>query len=364
MSQIYNFISRNNILDVHDYSSKSEIKKFESVRFRIQNSMHLNFHTPIGIYNTKIISITNKQLSFLPAVLGHFLGDQYAGKLQDTYNNLISNTADDIIINDHVLQFIDYESISGTGHSYDLMFYILFMYKQYSLPLKLLVVKSDNRYYNDTLQLIRKYFDIEYIYIETDRNYIIENLYCCQTYQNVFFNEVKQFINDYLIIPIINKYDMLNSKSYTTVYNIKQAGIDNINSITNTTYIYTPLFQISCNKNYWYNLKLEDTDYIIYLINKASNIIITWGSTFYININYYLLSSNNKFISLVFHPSVNCERSFFVNVDNNIIGQYMPEWATGNLLRNQVYTTFKFNGEIIVTSCLDQWANTTKLLSI
>ena len=148
------------------------------------------------------------------------------------------------------------------------------------------------------------------------------------------------------------------------MYNIKQAGIDNINSITNTTYIYTPLFQISCNKNDWYNLKLEDTDYIIYLINKATNIIITWGSTFYININYYLLSSNNKFISLVFHPSVICERSFFRNIDNNMIEQDMPQSATSYMFRNQVYTTFKFNGEIITTSCLDEWANTTKLLSI
>lgn len=362
MSQIYNFISRNNILDVHDYSSKSEIKKFENVRFRIENSMYLNFHTPIGIYNTKIISTTNKQLSFLPAVLGHFLGDQYAGKLQDTYNNLIINTADDIIINDHVLQFIDYESISGTGHSYDLMFYILFMYKQYSLPLKLLVVKSDNKYYNGTLELIRKYFDIEYIYIETDRNYIIENLYCCQTYQNVFFNEVKQFINDNLIIPIIRKYDMLNSKSYNTVYKIKQYNNNDINRL-HSAFIYTLNFNEKSKQNGWCDLESVYEEYKIYLLNKASNIIITWGSAFYINIEYYLLSADNKFISLLFHDNISCESTYIINIDN-LYKHYMPEWATSNIFRDQVYTTFKFNGEIIVASSLDKWVNSTKLLSI
>jgi len=364
MAQIYNFISHDNILDLHDYSSKSEIKKFENVRFRVQNSMYINFYTPIGIYDTKIISITNKQFSFLPAVLGHFLGDEYAAKLQNTYNNLINDTTHDIIINEHVLQFMDYESISGTGHSYDLMFYILFMYTKYNIPLKLLVVKSENKYYNNTLEIIQKYFDIEYIYIETDTNYSIQYLYCCQTYQNVFFNEVKEFINERLISKIILKYDKLNSISYTTVYNIKEFGINNVNSITDTTYTYTPLFLELCNKNNWHNLKLEDTEYIIYLINKASNIIITWGSTFYINIDYYLVSSNNKFISLIFHPLVICERSFFINLDNNIIQQCMPEWATSNILRDQVYTTFKFNGEILITSCLNEWIHTTKLLSI
>ena len=362
MSQIYNFISREKILDVHNYSSKSEIKKFENVRFRIQNSMYLNFYTPIGIYNKQIISITNRQFSFLPAVLGHFLGDKYAVNLQDTYNNLISNSADDIIINDHVLQFMDYDSISSTGHSYDLMFYILFMYKQYSLPLKLLVVKSDNKYYNGTLELIRKYFDIEYIYIETDRNYSIENLYCCQTYQNVFFNEVKQFINDNLIIPIINKYDMLNSKSYTTVYKIKKYDINNTERLQ-MSYLYTLKFKEICDQNDWYDINLIDEEYKIYLLNKASNIIVTWGSAFYINIDYYLMSTENKFISLLFHDNVSCERGFIISIDN-YYKHHLPESATSYMFRNQVYTTFKFNGEIIVTSCLDEWANTTKLLSI
>ena len=47
-----------------------------------------------------------------------------------------------------------------------------------------------------------------------------------------------------------------------------------------------------------------------------------------------------------------------------MIEQDMPEWATSNIFRDQVYTTFKFNGEIIVASSLDEWANTTKLLSM
>ena len=156
MSQIYNYIPRDLILSVHNYSIKTEVKEFKNVRFRTEISNTLNFYTPMGIYNDKIISVTNKQLSFLPDILDHFISTEYATKLQDTCKNL-NITDDNIIINEPVMQFIDYESINGTGHSYDLMFYILYIFITNNIKAKLLVVRSDNEYYNSTLDLIKKY---------------------------------------------------------------------------------------------------------------------------------------------------------------------------------------------------------------
>jgi hypothetical protein len=360
MSQIYNYISRDLILKSHDYSIKTIVKEFSNISFRTEISNTLNFYTPIGIYEDKIISITNKQLSFLPDILSHFISTVYGDKLKDTYKNLIT-LENNIIIDEPVMQFMDYESISGTGHSYDLMFYILYIFIQNNIKAKLLVVKSENKYYNITLDLIKKYYNIEYIFIEPNTNYTIKEFYCCQTYQNVLFNEVKEFINNTLIIPIINKYNTLDSISYKNIYKIK---INNINSINGTfnSYEYTDLFTKFCSEYDYFNIDNLDEEYKIFLLNKSKNIIITWGSSFYININYYLLSTKNKFISVIFHPHISSDKKFITNIDNHYKQIMHSEYCGGFM--DQYYNKLIFNGEVIESSILDEWLEKTKLLSI
>jgi hypothetical protein len=360
MSQIYNYIPIDLILTVHNYSIKTEVKQFINVRFRTEISNILNFHTPIGMYNNKIISVTNKQLSFLPDVLNHFISTEYGNKLKDTYNNLI--TVDNYIsIDEPVMQFMDYESINGTGHSYDLMFYILYIFITNNIKAKLLVVKSENKYYNITLDLIKKYYNVEYIFIEPDTSYSIKQFYCCQTYQNVLFNEVKEFINNTLIIPIIDKFNRLDSIVYNNIYKIKINNKNNING-TFSSYEYTDLFTNFCEVHDYFNIDNIDEEYKIFLLNKSTNIILNWGSMFYININYYLLSTENKFISVIFHPYISSDNKFIINI-NNYYKQHMPSEYCGNIM-DQCYNKLIFNGEVIESSLLDEWIQKTKLLSI
>ena len=361
MSQIYNYIPRDLILKLHNYSIKTEVKEFTNVSFRTEISNTLNFYTPIGIYKDKIISITNRQLSFLPDILGHFISTDYGVSLQNTYKNLIT-LENNITIDEPVMQFMDYDSVSGTGHSYDLMFYILYIFTTKNIKAKLLVVKSDNKYYNTILDLIKKYYNIEYIYIEPNTNYTIKKFYCCQTYQNVLFNEVKEFINNTLIIPIIDKFDKMDSISYNNIYKIKIDNQNNINACS-STYKYTESFNNFCSDFNYYNIDNIDEEYKIYLLNKSTNIIITWGSIFYIYIDYYLLSTKNKYISVIIHPSTKCGKIMIEYLDNNSYKQNMGSNFCGGFM-DQYYNNLFFKGEKIETDKLDTWVSNTKLLGI
>jgi hypothetical protein len=90
MSQIFNYeqINHND-----DYEGNIMIHNFTNVLFRTQTSSLSNFQAQLGVTDDKkIISTTNKQLSFLVKKYVHFLGDNYANDLKNTYNELISST--------------------------------------------------------------------------------------------------------------------------------------------------------------------------------------------------------------------------------------------------------------------------------
>lgn len=348
MSQIFNYINYDSINHVDDYNNDVFIYNFCNVTFRTQISTYLNFYTPIGIYDNKIISLTNKQLSFLIKRYIHFLGHEYAIDLKNTYDNINSSKIDEIlIIDDDVFQFFDYESINGTGHSYDLMFYLLYNYKINNLSSKLLVVESDNKYYNPLLELIKKYFNIEYIFIKPNKTYLFKNFSCIRTYQNIFFNEVKNFININLIQPIIYKYEKINEKYYDNIIKNKYQNSNSINRL-NTTYIKTPLLDKFCFEKNIFDLNMVDDneELKIYLLNKAKIIIINWGSIYYININYYLLNTENKFISLIIHKNIMEETVMTSKINDFYIKQNMPSSACANIM-DQVYNNWYFNGEKI-----------------
>jgi hypothetical protein len=345
MSEIFSYISPNDILVVDDYSiSENIVHTFTDVSFRIEICPNfLNFHSPIAIVNNKIINISNKQLSFLVYKYIHFVGHQLASQMVSTYTNLKNIDEPIEIIEEHVFQFVDYESINGTSHSYDLMFYLLYIYKKYNLTSKLIVVHSNNKYYNHILKLIKDNYNIEYIYLNTNKNYIFKNYSCVRTYQNILFNEVKQFINDTLITTILDKYQ--NMEYYTSLIKLKINNTNNINRC-NDSFDYTDKYRQYIINNNIYDLNtLDNEEHKIYLLNKATNIIISCTSGYYINICYYIVDYSNKNISVVFHTNNSFDLWMF-QVQNNMIRQRMPSHFCAGII-DQVYNSIEFKGRII-----------------
>jgi hypothetical protein len=351
MSQILNYISRNQIHCItdynDDYTKNNIVYTFDNVKFRTHNSNYLNFYTPLGIYNDKVIDITNRQLSFLLHRLNHFLGDTYANELKKTYEALqITNDSNTIIVQEEVFQFCDYDNISGTSHSFDLMFYLLYHYCLNNKKCKLLVIEDDNKYYNDFLQLIKNNFNVEYFFIRPNQTYLFRRFNCIRTFQNILFNEVKQFINLKLIQPIIQKYENNHTVFYEEVLKIKFNIKNNVN--INTGYEKTNQFIYFLEENkHMVDLNYVDNEELkIYLLNKANKIVLTWGSVFHINATYYLLNAENKHITIIYHPTVVCEKYFIKKMDeNNLFRLNLPEiYST---FTNQYYNQFTFEGELL-----------------
>ena len=228
------------------------------------------------------------------------------------------------------------------------MFYLLYYYKHFNLNYKLLVVESNNKYYNSLLNLIKKYYNVEFFYIKEHTCYLFKKIVCIKSYQNVLFNFVKNFINNTLISNIIDKYDKENTKYFDSIIKLKYNNINTTNRL-NQTFNNTKELDLFIEKNKYYNL--NDIDYNeelkIYYLNKSKNIIIDWGSSYYININYYLLTSNEKFITVVFHKNMGGERNNLIN-NNYTIKQNLPSRCYPGVPKNMnIYSNFLFYGKII-----------------
>jgi hypothetical protein len=350
MGDIYNYIPSHDILNVHDYTKRDLTLTFTDVLFRTSNTNFHSFQAPLGLKDNKCISTTNKQLSFLPAKLQHFLGNEYASCLKTQYNTIRADT-NIIIVDEPVYQFFDYESVSGTGHAYDLMFYLLFNYIQTNQKSKLLVVKSNNAWYNKLLDLIKEWYDVEYYVIEESITYRFLNFTCAQTYQNILFDDVKNFIYISLVNPIINKYDNMGFKYYDNIYKIKISNQHNTGRC-NSDYILTDEFKSFTESNNYHSIDSYSEEEKIYILNKAKNIIITWGSSWYININYYTHALDNKYIYVIYHSNMMSEYNFLFETGTHI-RQNMPSWASGGYT-NQSYNTTLFSGKKLAIGSLSE----------
>jgi len=346
MCEIFNYINNDKINHVDNYEGKIIIYNFKNILFRTQISSILNFHTPLGVTeDNKIISITNKQLSFLIKKYVHFISNKYAEELKNTYENIMKTNYNEII-NEEVFLFFDYESISGTGHSYDLMFYLIYIYKLNNLNCKLLVVTSENKYYNSTLTLIKNLLKIEYIFIDPDKTYLIKNFNCARSYQNVFFHEVKEFINKNIIDPIIEHYDKLNTKFYKNIIKLKYKNSSTLCRDNDNFYKTTSFENFLVNNNVYDLNTIDDNEELkIYLVNKAETITVNWGSAYIININYYLKNTIKKKISVVIQNNIG-STVMLQPISNNIFKQHMPGYYCANIM-DQVYNTWEFSGEVL-----------------
>lgn len=343
MSRVFSFIPREDVQFVDTYSDPARLHIFKDIRFRTGVASLYNFHTPIGIHDSKIINITNKQLSFQINQYKHHIGDWYSQELANTYNVLrTSNKSNDVRITDPMFYFFDYECVNGWSHSFDCMFYLLYMYSGWKFNCKLLVVKSDNVHYNNTLALIKNLFSVEYMYIEPNVNYVFSEFYCVRNYLNVLFHEVKDFVNKRVVQPILAKYE--GHPYFDTICKIKYKTNGNLNRL-DTSLDKSDVFTSACEKRSIVDISnLENEELKIYLLNKATNIIVCWGSAYYININYYVQDVSTKFVSVLFHKNIMGERNFLTvengTISQNLIGQ------SGEYV-DQVYNTFRCNGEVI-----------------
>ena len=359
MSRVFSFIPHDDVRIVDAYDNPAQLHCFKEMRFRTGIASLYNFHTPIGIHDSKIVNITNKQLSFQIYQYKHHIGDWYSQELANTYNALrTSDKSDDVRIAEPVFYFFDYECVNGWSHSFDCMFYLLFMYSTWNFNCKLLVVKSDNVHYNNTLKLIKSLFHVDYVYIEPNVNYTFSEFYCVRNYLNVLFHEVKDFVNKRVVQPILAKYE--GHPYADTICKIKYKTVGNVNRL-DTSLERSDVFAKACaERNIMDISDLENEELKIYLLNKATNVIVCWGSAYYININYYIQDTSTKFISVLFHKNIMSERNF-LTVENGKVSQNLTNQS--GVYVDQEYNTFRCNGEVIDNiDTLEDYASRSVLL--
>jgi hypothetical protein len=137
----------------------------------------------------------------------------------------------------------------------------------------------------------------------------------------------------------------MNEKYYDNIIKIKYKNNNSIDRL-NTTYEKTHIFNKFCFEKKIFDLNdIDDNEELkIFLINKAKKLIIAWGSNYYININYYLSNTQDKFISVLFHNNIMTESIFISKINDNTFKQNMPSQYCSNIT-NQVYNNFIFKGE-------------------
>ena len=358
MTSLYEIFGHSDINVIDDYSGEKKIHQLSNVKMKIKVHDEYGFICFVAIQDDKILNICNKHIYYFPEVVKSLSGHKYLLGLHDLYISLKEEPIIEVIDED-VFQFFDYESVSGTGHSFDLMMYLMYIYKINGLTCKLLIPKSSNVHYKRLCMLLKEYFDLEFLEVEYNKAYSFKSYRCVRTYINTLFNEVKEFIDNTLIIPIIKKYDALNIPSSECVARIK-IGLESTMNPVDASFCLTESFTNLCKEN---KVCFLDTtlpeDLKIYYINKASKIIVCWGSIFYVYIDYYLISTKNKYISVIYHKNSMAERKFITFLDNSIYKQTILEYSP---ILDQVYNTLRFKGEVIdnLTS-LDEYVNQTNI---
>jgi hypothetical protein len=286
----------------------------------------------------------NRQFFYIPEILHGCCGIDYSRELRATYESILqSNKETQETITTPVFYFMDYDSANGTGHTYDVLFYLLYMYKSFNLNCPIVIPNSKNRYFRSFINLLRAYYNIEFLELEYGKTYCFETVYFVRTYLNLFFPEVKLFLNETLIEPILKKYK--DKPSYETVARLKLRP-KGVVIKPQAIFDVSDEFTLEC-KNHSIFFIEEDIpeDLKIYYINKAKTILVCWGSIYYIYIDYYLKSTEDKFISVLFHKYMMPERHSLIGSTGRIYQQMYH--CDRNI--HQIYNSLSFEGEVIDT---------------
>ena len=267
---------------------------YENVKFRFEPELGLQ-NVPVGsfcvhqvgLYNDEIIKETHKMLYHWgnPTDLwGHKEINQISGNLRQSDNF--------IVVEDEVFQFFDCFPFAPV-HNLDDTYNLLYSYLTSGLKCKLLVMENNNFYYNQTLDSLKRYFDIEYFYIKEHTNYLFRKFNCIKQYHSIK-GEALQFIKEKYLKKIVDKYE--GRKYYNNICIIKR--LEPKNCSTWDVIEYTENFINYKKENEIFDLNdvTDDLDYKIYLINKSNTIITNYESPFNVNVQKHCIDTNKRII--------------------------------------------------------------------
>lgn len=340
-----------------DYSGDIKIHCIENCLFHVSVSSELHFLTNVATVDGKIQSISNKQFYYLPEKLNASCGRLYLEDLKQSYLTILETPKNTIPhIPTPLFYFMDYESVNGTVHSYDILFYLMYVYKKSGLTCPLLIPKSTNVYFQNAKAMFEKYYDVCFYEIEMNQVYSFSKIFFVRTYLNTFFIEVKSFINETLIDPILEAHK--DVPFYDTVARVKMKPKEQVFTIQ-SVFEESDIFSSFCKEHSIFLMPEDLSEELkIYYINKAKYSIITWGSIFYIFIDYYRKSTEDLYVSVIFHKHMMSQRCFiqtFPQYHRQIM--YLCDQSVA-----QVYNTLHFRGEIIEDlDSLDAFVQITSL---
>ena len=348
MHPVYRFIPVEKVMFVDNYSQPEKSMTFSNIFFRTTVSRRLKWQTNLAVQmeDRRIINTSNKMFSFFSIVQLNPQFEDYHEDLAKNYSSILHESSEKvIIIEEPVYQFFDYESVCGAGHSYDVSFHLLYRYFADGHTCKLLIPESDNMYFQRMINLIKDEFHVQFYVIQPGVTYFCKQFTCVRQYQNVFFREVKDFINMRLINPIVKRFEEKKTPYHDIVAKIK---------FHKNSFIYCQKEVFAKTQKYnelCESKKLLDMDEgfteqeKIFYLNKASTILVSWGSTFYINIHYYVADIQTKFVSILFHKEKMAEQCYIQTTSPGFIVHSLH--SNSGSITDHIYDSFTFRGEII-----------------
>ena len=279
-----------NIID--NYRNEQKLFILESIRYKFRSSGSFVISC-LGIdINNKIINITNKILSYFSIM--NYLPSMDLHNIIETYNELVTDINYEIV-EEEVFLCIDCFPFAPV-HNLDDIYNLLYFYKKNNLKCKLAVIKTDNFYYNQSLISLQKYFKLEYIYLEFNKNYLFKKLLCTRQY-HWLQKEAHEFIRKEYIEKIIE-----NNKDKPYFKNLSILKYETPHNVSNLdTFSKSEIYDNFCETKNIIDLNLynNDLEYKIYLINKAEKIITGYLSPYNVNIYKHCSDFTNKEIILI-----------------------------------------------------------------
>lgn len=317
-----------NLMICDDYKNEEVMHSFNDVTFRVEPEAPNSFTVhQIGVVNGNIINITHKMLSYFTLVNKDWTYSHQ--QINNVYNNLQHDN--DYIIEEEVYQFFDCFPYAPV-HNLDDTYNLLYQYIKNKLTCKLLVLKTDNFYYNQTLDSLKQYFNLDYLYLEPHKNYKFNKFNCTRQYHWIQ-NEPLKFIKEEYIKKICEK--LADRITYDNIVIVK--SVHPTNTSTVDTFIITNKYNnLLKDKNIFSldNLR-DDLEYKIYVVNKAKNIIVSYLSPFNVNIHKHCINTEDKnFIILNggYGGSINNQ---FINTGENKYDFY-GEKINGVVIDNKI----------------------------
>ena len=301
----------NDINFVDDYFGDSKIHNLENVKFRIENQSMMpwsKFQMALD-KNNKIINISNKMLSYFTILNYISLSSSFIKQCRD----IIVNDDDVITIEEEVFLFFDCFPFAPV-HNLDDTYNLLYEYKKNNLKSKLLVIKTDNFYYNQTLESLRKYFNLEYVYLDINKTYHFEKFKCVRQYhflqkeasKYIKQNYIQKILDNYVAFPAIENISIIKTSHPTNCSEVDTFQItDSFKSFANNKNIFDT------------NILRENLEHKIYIINSAKNILVSYLSPFMVNIYNHTIDTENKNFLILNGRSVGSINNQFLRVGNN-----------------------------------------------